>query len=83
MKTEIVQERIALIKMPVHPCKDCAALSAALESLLRACEGWCDAVERDSSWDGWDHHYKAMKYGSNGAASHIAAARAAIAKATA
>ncbi len=30
---------------------------------LKACaQDWCDAVERDTSWDSWDHHYKRMKY---------------------
>ena len=31
----------------------------ALESIIRDLQEWVDAVEQDSSWDGWDQHYKA------------------------
>lgn len=37
-------------------------LRAALERIAEAAQKWCDAVDRDPSWDGWDHHFKAMKY---------------------
>ena len=30
--------------------------------LIGLSQEWCDAVNHDSSWDGWDHHYKAMRY---------------------
>ena len=33
-----------------------------LLSLVEEVELWCEAVGRDSSWDGWDHHYKAIKW---------------------
>lgn len=38
-------------------------LEAALRGLIHDTQEWCDAVDADSSWDGWDHHYKALAYG--------------------
>lgn len=43
--------------------------------LREAAQAWCDAVERDSSWDGWDHHYRAMKYRILPATADLAARR--------
>lgn len=39
-----------------------AELEKALNAVAGTAEEWCQAVERDSSWDSWDHHYKNMKY---------------------
>lgn len=30
--------------------------------LVQCASDWCEAVARNSSWDGWDHHFKRMKY---------------------
>lgn len=38
------------------------ALRAALGVMIRDVDEWCDAVDRDASWDGWDHHFKHIKY---------------------
>jgi len=35
-----------------------AALTKERDAALTLLAMWCLAVERDSSWDGWDHHYK-------------------------
>lgn len=35
-------------------------LQDTLGWVLRDVRAWCMAVEKDSSWDGWDHHYKAF-----------------------
>ena len=37
-------------------------LARALNLVAQEVRAWCDAVERDSSWDGWDSHYKGFKY---------------------
>ncbi len=37
-------------------------LEASLTNIRDAAKQWCDAVDRESSWDGWDHHFKAMKW---------------------
>ena len=37
-------------------------LEAALGWMIDGVQEWCDAVGRDSSWDGWDHHYKFFAY---------------------
>jgi hypothetical protein len=34
----------------------------ALTNLIDDVQQWCDAVAKDSSWDGWDHHYKGLAY---------------------
>lgn len=34
----------------------------ALARLIEAVEDWVHAVGEDSSWDGWDHHYKRVKW---------------------
>jgi hypothetical protein len=39
-----------------------AALRAERDALLRMLAEWCVAVDNDSSWDGWDHHYKDARY---------------------
>lgn len=38
-------------------------LRETLTWVLDDIQNWCKAVDRDSSWDGWDHHYKAFAYG--------------------
>jgi hypothetical protein len=38
------------------------ALREALEGVVHDVQEWCSAVERDSSWDGWDEHYKDFAY---------------------
>ena len=35
-------------------------LQNTLEWVLRDVRAWCEAVEEDSSWDGWDYHYKSF-----------------------
>ena len=35
-------------------------LREALEIILDVAKEWCKAVDKDSSWDGWDQHFKAM-----------------------
>lgn len=47
-------------------------LREALETAVSAMEQWVDAVDYDASWDGWDHHYKAV------ASSTLPACRAAL-----
>lgn len=37
-------------------------LRAERDALLRMLAEWCVAVDNDSSWDGWDHHYKYARY---------------------
>jgi len=34
----------------------------ALASIINDAEMWCDAVDKNSSWDGWDHYFKSMKW---------------------
>ena len=34
------------------------ALKAERDELVELMRDWCAAVDYDSSWDGWDHHYK-------------------------
>ena len=41
---------------------DYDALAAERDALLRMLAEWCVAVDNDSSWDGWDHHYKDARY---------------------
>lgn len=38
-------------------------IESTLRWLIDDVQEWCDAVGRNSSWDGWDHHYKALAYG--------------------
>ena len=33
-----------------------------LRAVIDEAQEWCDAVDRGTSWDYWDHHFKAMKY---------------------
>ena len=40
-----------------------ARLRGIMEHTLDVVQAWCDAVDRDSSWDSWDHHYKGFAYG--------------------
>ena len=54
-------------------------LREALTVMVRDVEEWCEAVNADSSWDGWDHHYKHFAYGTGGGISGLDAARAALA----
>lgn len=42
--------------------KEIIRLKELLKDIIRDVEEWCDAVSEDSSWDGWDSHYKTMKY---------------------
>lgn len=37
-------------------------LRAALEGSIQLLAGWCIAVDRDSTWDGWDEFYKDAAY---------------------
>jgi hypothetical protein len=39
------------------------ALLVAFSELIHDAQEWCNAVDKDSSWDGWDDHYKALAYG--------------------
>ncbi|MFA7308382.1 MAG: hypothetical protein WC026_17125 [Hyphomicrobium sp.] len=48
--------RIASIEAIVRELRE------ALTTMRDAVQQWCDAVDRDSSWDGWDHHFKAVKW---------------------
>ena len=34
----------------------------AIEAIVTCAKEWCEAVDHDGSWDGWDHHYKNMKW---------------------
>lgn len=43
--------------------KEKEALHGTLEWVLNDVQEWCDAVAKDSSWDGWDYHYKSFAYG--------------------
>lgn len=36
--------------------------AAAVEALILEVEKWCVAITQDSSWDGWDSHYKRVKF---------------------
>jgi len=38
------------------------ALLIALKEAYAGIKEWCDAVDKDSSWDGWDYHFKYWKY---------------------
>lgn len=42
--------------------KSSEELSAALQNLVDEVQEWVDAVSKDSSWDGWDHCYKNLKW---------------------
>jgi hypothetical protein len=42
------------------PSRDALSLEDALQGLIHDVQEWCEAVEGDSSWDGWDDHYKAL-----------------------
>ena len=33
-----------------------------IKALVETAQEWCDAVDRGTSWDYWDHHFKDMKY---------------------
>lgn len=37
-------------------------LRTELGVIIDRAQEWCDAVDRGSSWDYWDHHFKEMKY---------------------
>jgi len=50
------ESRIASIEATVRELRE------ALTTMRDAVQQWCDAVDRDSSWDGWDHHFKAVKW---------------------
>lgn len=55
-----------LAKLRVEIDKRNEALEKAAKefgNLIHDVQEWCDAVERDSSWDGWDDHYKGLSYG--------------------
>jgi hypothetical protein len=39
-----------------------AGLRSTLAALIDKVQEWVDAVDLDTSWDGWDHHFKEMKY---------------------
>ncbi len=39
-----------------------AELVAALEGVVNDVQAWCDAVERGTGWDDWDHYYKNFAY---------------------
>lgn len=43
--------------------KENERLRATLTWVLNDIEQWCQAVEEDASWDGWDEHYKSFRYG--------------------
>lgn len=36
---------------------------AQRDEAIRMLAEWCVAVDKDSSWDGWDHYYKNAAYG--------------------
>jgi hypothetical protein len=38
-------------------------LKKDLSILANFVQNWCDAIARDSTWDGWDSYYKSAKYG--------------------
>jgi len=38
-------------------------LVATLRNLIDDVQEWCNAVAQDSSWDGWDDHYKSLANG--------------------
>jgi hypothetical protein len=33
-----------------------------LEKIAATAREWCKAVDRDTGWDSWDHHFKRIKY---------------------
>lgn len=39
-----------------------AELVEALKRIVCEVEAWCQDVEKDSNWDGWDEHYKCFHY---------------------
>jgi len=39
-----------------------AMAKETLTSIIDDVQLWCDAIDRDSSWDGWDDHFKSMKW---------------------
>lgn len=41
-----------------HP----APATVEMRELADAAQEWCDAVDRNPSWDGWDHHFKNVKW---------------------
>jgi len=34
----------------------------ALETAINGLQEWCDDVDKDSSWDGWDSNFKYWKW---------------------
>jgi len=50
---------VAKLKYDLAQVKD---LVKHFKDLICDVQQWCDAVERDSSWDSWDHHYKSLKW---------------------
>jgi hypothetical protein len=68
-----ISKGISILKHMIEsgPCTmafsqdDITAISAfvrASENVVDRANEWCDAVDRDASWDGWDHHFKEMRY---------------------
>ena len=39
------------------------AVKAAFTDLINDVQEWADAVQRGTSWDCWDHHFRALAYG--------------------
>lgn len=37
-------------------------LLKAFTQLVNEVQAWCDAVDNDASWDGWDSHFKDIKW---------------------
>lgn len=42
--------------------EELAALKTQLKEITEVAQKWVEAVDRDTSWDSWDHYYKQMKY---------------------
>jgi len=38
-------------------------LRKALNRAINGLQEWCDDVDQDASWDGWDNNFKQWKYG--------------------
>jgi hypothetical protein len=59
---KITETEAYVANWPVFAAKELDALRAERDALLRMLAEWCVAVDNDSSWDGWDHHYKDARY---------------------
>jgi len=57
---------LAALRAPIPPAppSEVEEVVRAFASLIDDVQEWCDAIrDNGSSWDDWDHHYKALAYG--------------------